>query len=200
MREIDEINWDDIYMQLYAYTDQMLKAHIWFGKAESDSYLKGMQVHDYIAAAIEKFLVSPEKFDPSYGRSLINYLKKHIIRSLISNDAKSLENKTATGNSIFENSSDDDEASNVFESLLPFVYATFDQTIDYEKIMNEIYSEIQNDIILTQIFEGTCKNRMKRREIILEFKMKESDFDNGMKRLKTVLNYISKKYSLSKTL
>jgi len=62
---MEPINWEDIYVQLYAYTDKLLKAYTWFRKDQTDSYLKGKQIHDYVAGAIENFLREPDKYDPS---------------------------------------------------------------------------------------------------------------------------------------
>ena len=198
---MESINWEDVYVQLYAYTDHLLKAYSWFRGAKTDSYLKGKQVHDYIADAIEKYLKSPEKFDASYGRSLVNYLKKHIIRSLISNDAKSPENITSSGILSYVNSinEEDDPFINV-DALLPIMVANFDREIDCKKILSYIHSEIQDDKIVLLIFEEICFNGSKRREVIHEHNLIEPDFDNGMKRLKTVLNNTAKKFELTKAL
>lgn len=196
---MDKINWEDIYVQLYAYSDQLLKAKSWFRKGKTDSYLKGKQVHDYIADAIEKYLTAPGKYNSLSGRSLVNYLKQHIIRSLIGNDAKSLENKTSSNILSNENSDEGEPFSNI-ENLLPFTEAFFDQEIDFKEVLNSIRNGIENDKIVEKIFEGVCCNGLKRRDVIKENQMEESEFDNGMKRLKTILKKTAKKHELSQVL
>src|ERR1700744_6202794 len=105
---MEAIKWEDIYVQLYAYTDHLLKAYSWFRK-DADSYLKGKQVHDYINDAIEKYLLEPEKYDPSSGRSLVTYLKWHIIRTSVGNDVRSQENKTSSIIEFGRNYEDNDD-------------------------------------------------------------------------------------------
>lgn len=194
---MDTIKWNDVYLQLYAYTDQLLKASPWFKKGETDSYLKGKQVHDYIADAIEKHLKAPEKYDPSSGRSLVNYLKIHIIRSLVGNDVKSEENKTSSDILSIEQTDDENEHFVNVEALLPFASALFDQEIDYKNILKEIENELEDDDIAKLIFREVRCNGLNRRDVLEEQNMKESEYDNGMKRLRTVLKNIAKKYDLS---
>lgn len=194
---MDAINWDDLYLQLYAYTDHLLKARSWFRKDKTDSYLKGKQVHDYIQDAIEKYLLEPEKYDPSSGRSLVTYLKWHIIRSAVGNDVRSPENQTSSDilSSDSTESNDEDSFKNI-DALLPFVAAYFGDELDYKNIVKEVEDELQQDEIAKTIFkEVRCQN-VDRRVVIRQYNMKESEFDNGMKRLKTVLKRVAKKYEL----
>lgn len=191
---MDTINWDELYLQLFAYTDTLLKANTWFRKGKIDSYLEGKQVHDYVSAAIEKFLSEPQKYDPT-KRSLVGYLKKHIIRSLVWNDVNKAENKTTT-DLDFLNNQDDEESFNTLEALLPYANAYFDQQIDYDQILNDIKNEIQGDEIVKRIFESHCQNGLLRREILIKYNMDANAFDNGMKRLKTVLKKTAKKYEI----
>lgn len=192
---MEPINWEDIYVQLFAFTDQLLKAFSWFRKGKTDSYLKGKQVHDYVAEAIEKYLREPEKYDPSSGRSLVNYLKWHIIRTSVGNDVRSPENKTSStllAGSDFDE--DDDIYSNV-EAFLPFVTASFDQNADYKQIIEDIENELRGDEMAKLIFEEVRCNGMDRRDVIKKYDVRGTDFDNGMKRMKTVLRKIAKRYS-----
>lgn len=193
---MDAINWDDLYLQLYAYTDQLLKARSWFRKDKTDSYLKGKQVHDYIQDAIEKYLLEPEKYDPSSGRSLVTYLKWHIIRSAIGNDVRSPENQTSSDILSSDSSEGDEDSFKNIDALLPFVAAYFGDELDYKNIVKDAEEELQQDDIAMTIFkEVRCQN-VDRRVVIQQYNMKESEFDNGMKRLKTVLKRVAKKYEL----
>jgi len=192
---MDTINWDELYLQLFAYADSLLKAKTWFRKGKTDSYLEGKQVHDYVSAAIERFLSEPQKYDPT-KRSLVGYLKIHIIRSLISNDVNKVEN-TTTADLEFYIDQDDDKSSDNLEALLPYADAYYDQQIDHDKVLTDIRNEIQSDEIVKKIFEAHCLNGLLRREILIEYNMDAAAFDNGMKRLKTVLKKTAKKYDLS---
>jgi len=191
---MEPINWENIYVKLYAYTDQLLKAYSWFRKG-SDSYLQGKQVHDYVAEAIEKYLRSPEKYDPSSGRSLVTYLKWHIIRSSVGNDVRSAENITSSAILSNNDSGEDGDPFCTIEALLPFVEAGFDQQIDYKKVLTDIENELQNDEVAKMIFEEVRCNGMDRRDVIKKYEVTDKDFDNGMKRMKTVLRKIAKRYS-----
>jgi len=63
-------------------------------------------------------------------------------------------------------------------------------------ILNDIQDEIQADEIVKTIFEAHCQNGLLRREILIEYNMDSKVFDNGMKRLRTVLKKTAKKYDL----
>lgn len=191
------IDWEDIYIQLYAFTDQLLKTKAWFRKAGTDSYLKGKQVHDYISEAIEKYLRNPEKYEPKYNRSLVNYLKMHIIRTLVGNDARSVENRTSDDIfSISVDNNDKDDLDSGLDTMLPYAEAYFDQEIDYNKACAYVRSELSNDEVAIKIFEDRCEG-FKRRQTIETHKMSEAEYDNGMKRLHTVLKRTAVKYDLT---
>jgi hypothetical protein len=188
---MDKIKWKEIYLRLYAYTDQLLKNLSWFRK-NSDSFLKGKQVEDYVCDAIEKYLAAPEKFDENTGKTLLNYLKYHIVRSLVSNDINSAENKKSVNIINYTCNDNDDESFN--EYILPVVAATFDEDMDYQKIILEIENSLDNDFIAKLIFQEVRLHGMPRRDFIKNHKIGERDFDNGMKRLKTILKNIAKQY------
>ncbi|MEI6265822.1 MAG: hypothetical protein WCP74_12005 [Sphingobacteriia bacterium] len=194
---MEQPNWENIYVKLYAYADQLLKAHSWFRGKGTNSFLQGKQPHDYVAQAIESYLSSPEKYDPSSGRSLCNYLKYHIIRRLISNDAKSLENRsTIQGIDDFQSNNDSENNLSNLESILPIFETFFDQEIDYNHILNEVKKQLKNDSITSLIFDEVRCKGLNRRELIKEHKLQDSEFDNAMKRLNRILKEIAKKYHL----
>ncbi len=91
---ITQKEWADLYLQLYAYTDNLLKSYKWFRCGVKDTYLKGKEPKDYVMEAVTRFLEHPEKYDPE-KRSLLGYLKKHIIRTMAGNDARSEENRVS---------------------------------------------------------------------------------------------------------
>src|SRR5258706_4925494 len=116
-----KIDWEDVYVKLYAFTDYLLRSKKWFRGRKTETYLKGQEVHDYVSEGISRFLEHPEKYD-SAKRSLTGYLKLHIIRTLIGNDAKSPENKLTMD--VFSFADDvigEGEDSNLFlDTILPY--------------------------------------------------------------------------------
>lgn len=188
-----EPDWDKIYLNLYAFTDQLLKSKKWFRGPDTDSYLLGKQTHDYVLDAIEKYLSEPGKFDPTL-RSLQGYLKQHIIRRAISNDLKTPENRLTSD--VFKNDSVDDDDHGFLEHILPYQEAFFGDEMDLEEVMDYLADQIKNDDLLFKIFRGHCRDFLKRREVIQEYSLSENDYDNGIRRLTTVLKACSKKFGI----
>ena len=197
--EIIVINWEEIILGLQSYTRLLVSNKKWFRGGKTKTFLAGKEIEDYIYEAIAKYLQNPEKFDSSKG-TLINYLKYNIIRSLVSNDLVSSENQTSKDiYTIVDKMDSEDENSNSYlDSILPYAEVYFDQEIDYNEIMASIENKVKGDKILEEIFLGYCSENSKRREVIEEFGMSENDYDNGMRRLKTILKDIITKYNLSR--
>ncbi len=80
--------------------------------------------------------------------------------------------------------------------LILFILTLLLIEIDYKEIMNYVQGEIKGDEILEEIFLGICLNGLKRRDVIEEFNLSEKDFDNGMRRLQTILSRTAKKFDL----
>ena len=72
--------------------------------------------------------------------------------------------------------------------MLPYSAALFPDDIDYSAIKEFIEKEVQGDNDAENIFLGIYTYGMKRREVIEEFTMTAVVFDNGMRRLTTVIN------------
>ena len=197
--EINVINWEEIILGLQSYTRLLVSNKKWFRGGKTKTFLAGKEIEDYIYEAIAKYLQNHEKFDSSKG-TLINYLKYNIIRSLVSNDLVSSENQTSKDiYTIVDKMDSEDENSNSYlDSILPYAEVYFDQEIDYNEIMASIENKVKGDKILEEIFLGYCCENSKRREVIDEFGMSENEYDNGMRRLKTILKDIITKYNLSR--
>lgn len=197
--ESASIDWEEIYLSLYAYTYKLVKGHRWFRGKKTASYVAGNTVEDYVYEAIGRYLENPEKYDPASG-TLLNYLKLNLIRSLVSNDVRSAENKVTSN--VFaiadEKGEEGEDSGSYLDSVLPYAEAFFDEQVDYESIMKEIEREIAGKPILENIYLGVRSYGMERREVIKEFRMTESDYDNGIRRLTTILNNIAKKYNVEK--
>jgi hypothetical protein len=194
---MDTIDWDDIYPQLLAFSDQYLKKHDWFRGKGCETSVQGKQADDYVQEAISEHLYHPGKFNAAKG-SLLNYLKFSIIRRLYSNDSKGKENTEYRD--VFETQVDnDDENSMSYEdSILPYIAATFDEDIDYETIMLDIKHHLRSDPHAFKVFELTRRLGYKRRDVINENHLTDDEFDNGMKRLNRILEKVAIKYSIKK--
>lgn len=185
----DEIDWEEVLIKLNAFTLKLTKKFHW-SRDNSDSFLKGKEVKDYVNDAIESFLRNPEKFNPAKG-DLIKYLCYNIIRTLVGNDARSKENMSTL------NISNDEDNSSLYTDLsLPLIETFFDQNIDFSNIMIEIENSLSKDKIAENIFMCERYHGMKRREIILEFNYSDNDYDNGKRRMQTILNNIAQKFQL----
>lgn len=190
----DDINWVEVILKLNAFTHKLTKNSNWF-RGNSDSFLMGKEVNDYVNDAIEKYLKNPEKYNPLKG-DLIKYLCWNIIRTLVGNDLRSKENKTTLdilNNSILQ---DDDSDSLYEERNFPLIETFFDQNIDYSNIIAEINNDLAKDEIAENIYMCERNYGMKRREIIQEFNYTDSDYDNGKRRMQTILNRIAHKFQI----
>lgn len=192
--EHNDIDWGDLYECLYAFTDRLLKRKHWFRKSSDGSFIKGKQVHDYVTDGIERYLSEPDKFNPTKG-SLADYIKFNIIRTLVGNDSISAENKTSLDVLAFAPDEDDDNDSSYLDSMLPYASALFDQQLDYDTIMSHIENEVKGDADVENIYIGISAG-LKRREIIEEFNMSTKEFDNGHRRLNTILKNTALKFNL----
>jgi len=194
----ETIDLGELYLQLYAFTDDFLKTRTFFRGAGSTSFLAGKEVHDYVMDGIEKYLRNPEKFNPSSGRSLLNYIRLHIIRTLIGNDLRSAENRLSKDLFAFEDRDEEKDVDYV-ETMLPHVETYFDEEMDYEKIMAHVEDAIKGDKTAEEIFLGITGYGLKRREIISEFGMAETEYNNGIRRLQTVLKNTALQFKLKQT-
>ncbi|VTR29704.1 hypothetical protein [Sphingobacterium thalpophilum] len=193
----EEPNWESIILILHAHTRRLLQGKTWFRGKNPTSFLKGKEIDDYVFDAIGRYLENPQKYDPLKG-SLEDYLKYNIVRTLVSNDIRSDENKTTKD--VFgmaDTMADGDNAESYIESIFPVVEAFFDQQIDYENVMSEIADAVQGQNDVEQIFVSVYGFGMKRREIIKEFEMDESTYDNAFRRLKTIIRNVVNKFDLT---
>ncbi len=184
----DHIDWEEIIVRLTAFTRSWTRGKPWFRGEKTTTFLMGKEVEDYVFAAIGKYLEEPEKFDPDKGE-LLEYLKYNLVRSFVANDLRKKENNR-TDDIFAEDNDEDDEggSSSYSERVLPYTAALFPDDIDYNAIKEYIEKEVQGDADAENIFLGIYTYGMKRREVIEEFTMTAVAFDNGMRRLTTVIN------------
>jgi hypothetical protein len=178
--------WNPIIDALQTYTRQLVKTKTWFRGKQTEAYLGGKEINDYIYDAIGRFLQSPEKFDPEKG-SLIEYLEFNIIRTLVVNDSRKAENKTSVD--VFGKADklneENEDGNNYLDATLPYAEAFFDQQIDYDQVMKFIEEKVKSDPDVETLFYGFSLG-MKRESILTEFNMSEKDYMNAYRRYKTV--------------
>lgn len=180
------IDWEDVIVRLEAFTRSFLKKQHWFRGGNASTFLKGKEMRDYIYEAICRYLKNSEKYDSSKG-DLVSYLKWNLIRSLISNDANSEENLTSEDVFAYEDIDKDSENTPYLDRVLPCIEPMFIDELDYSQIKEYIEKRIEDDKVVENIFLGIYSAGMKRREIIEEFNMSEKDYNNGIRRLQTIL-------------
>lgn len=191
------IDWEEVILKLQVFTRSCVEGKGWFRGGKTKTYLSGKEINEYVIGAIEEYLWNPQKYDSTKG-SLIDFLNYSIIRRLVSNDLVSKENRTTQDVfSVAENlEEDEDDNGSYLDRTLPFTSAFFDQEIDYNEVMDFIENEIKGKVIEENIFLAVYSYGMKRREVIAEFSMTESEYDNGIRRLKTVFAAAAVKYDL----
>jgi hypothetical protein len=196
--ETQEIEWSDkkVYRQLYAAALFMLKSKPWARGENTDVFLLGKMAHDYVQDAICKYLQESHKYNPRFHRSRINYIKHHILRSLITADARREENLTSVVVKEYPSNENGDDTSLRAESL-PIIEEYLGEQIDYDIIMARIAEEIKGDQVMENIFLGQCSD-LQPREIMQEFKISPQHFHNGKRRLGTVISKIANEFHLKK--
>ena len=192
------IDWEEIIVRLTAFTRSWARGKPWFRGETTTTFLMGKEVEDYVFEAIGKYLEEPEKFDPEKGE-LLEYLKYNLVRSFVANDLRKKENNQTDDIFAEDNDEDDEEHSSSYsERVLPYTAALFPDEIDYNAIKEYIEKEVQGDAVAENIFLGIYTYGMKRKEVIEEFTMTAVAFDNGMRRLNTVINRAAVQFNKNK--
>jgi hypothetical protein len=159
-----DAEWLPIIDALQTYTRQLAQGKQWFRGKQTEVYLKGKEINDYVYEAIGRLLQHPEKFDAAKG-SLIEYLQLNLIRGLVANDIRNAENKTSA--EVFGKADQLAEAN------------------DYDQVMKFLEEKVKDDPDVEKLFYGFSLG-MKRESILEEFNMSERDYMNAYRRYKTV--------------
>jgi len=192
---ISDQEWKVIYRKLYAFTLYLLKGYNWFRRTGDDVVVQGKEADDYVMEAITRFLEAPEKFDEN-KRSLIGYLKNHILRNLVRRDGLGAENLSTMDVGAHSEGRDEEDGYRQFEELIPGISAHFDDEVDFRHIIADLCQEIAHDPEASLIFESICDHGKCRREVIAEQNWTDAIYDNAMKRLNRTRSKIVKKYKL----
>lgn len=190
---------DKLILRLITFTHWYVRGRGWFRGAEAITFNAGKMAEDYVFEAIKKYLENPNGFDPSLG-TFESYLKYNLIRTLVFNDIKSSENRRGFGGEVSADYFGDNEevSANYSDLVVPQVEALFEQEMDYNLILQEIEEEVSQDEIVANIYLGLRVNGSKPKQIMEEFGMTAGEYNNGFRRLTTILNNIAKKYSIEK--
>ncbi len=197
---IDDIDWEDVLLRLHAFTRSWVTSKYWPRGPGTTVFHAGKNIDDYVYEAIGRFLKEPHKFNARKGE-LVDYLSWNIVRSLVGKDVRLEENKTNTDVVTFIDDSEDTEqvSTNYIDRIFPIAEGYFGQQIDHDKILAYIENKIQGNTILEEIFLGRYDG-MKRREIIEQCQMSGPEYDNGIKRLTTILNKVREELNLEGTM
>ncbi len=196
--ELSEDELRDIIRKLTAFTYRYaFDNKSWFRKG-SDSLLKGKKVEDYVYEAIGRYFENPEKHNTERG-SLFTYLST-VVMTLVGNDLRSKENKTTWA---IPHEADGDENGNkeldYFDLVTRRIEENIEDQIYYDQIVKDIVEEIAkqeeagNKDILEKIYLGLDLG-LKPKDIMETFKMPNGEYNNGIRRLRTIVRKIVSKY------
>lgn len=180
-----EIDWQDIYLKLEAFSRSWASGRSWFRGDDTPSFYKGKEGHDYAMDAILKHLDQPDKYDPALG-DLLKYLEYNLVRAAVGNDLRRKENRLTSD--IFKYDNDGDEEGTPYaERLLPHTEASFSDDYDYEELKSLIEEKSKDDPEAEKVYMGKMFE-MTREEIIKDSAMTPGQYDNANRRLKTIVN------------
>ncbi|MEL7585267.1 MAG: hypothetical protein AAGU19_01050 [Prolixibacteraceae bacterium] len=199
VNKVTDSEWEEIILRLTAFAHSWAKGKGWFRGTKTITFLEGKEAKDYALAAICKLLEEPDKYEPQKG-SMLDYLKYNLVRSAIANDLRKKENVTTAEIRVKNEEQDDDDHFSYSDRIMLYTATQFPDDIDYATIKTYIESEIQEDKDAENILLGVYTLGMKRREIIEEFNMMPVSYDNGMRRLNTVLDRAAKFFTEKRTL
>jgi len=182
----EDKDWEKILKLLTVYANNEIKKYNWYlGK---DQLPKGFSAYDLALETIKSYLDNPEKFDPSRNNDLLKYLKYGILRRLISNLAKSGENKTST---ILD--------EDLYYQLTYTLHVESDIDVDQavQQIRNSL--ELENEQELLDLFEVRYDMHYFSRKEICEFLgISPVEYTNRLKRLQRRVEKIIKQFNLSR--
>ena len=183
-----------LFRSLYAYSSVLFRR---IYKREVNE--RGKSFTDYVNDAIEKHIKGEDNFDPT--RSTLDFhLKKNVIRQAIYNDRpayvkkqlKKTDEEWGLGSNIMPSYPVSSEGT--VEADVPEI-----MELDQKIVFDEIAIAVTGDNVLENFYLAICEgdfSLVDRAEICAEFKMSESDFDNGKRRMKTILKNVFTKYNI----
>lgn len=139
--------------------------------------------YDFAMETIRKYLEHPEKFDPEKNNDLVLYLKYNILRQLIYN----FKVKKSQQNEILY-----EEGDNTHKKVVNYTINEVDihERIDYETAIDEIREKLSHLPDLLDVFVLRIIKDYKRREVCHELGITMPDYNNRIRRIKTVAKKI----------
>lgn len=192
--DISESEWRDIYIQLYAYAKKLLHLAHWFRRTVDGTYLKGKTPEDYVMEAVTRYLENPSKYDPTQ-RTLVGYLKYHIIRSLIYRDYNSKENRISE-DGIGQLLSTQDDQVYGGQDIVTIGCELAEEDMYFERLIVHIRESLAQDPLALTIFDQICQGKA-RRVIIKDQGWTGSDYDNAIKRMRRVTKNVVDQHHLN---
>ncbi len=187
-REIfDELNkqdWESIIKKLTVYALYQFK----FWGLVSDKGVKGYSPQEIAYEAIEKVYTGEWNWDPNKSK-LLQYLKYHVVRGLVSNLARSEE-------VIKSDSSGLD--CNLVLNQYTMVHSASEE-YNAKLVIDFIKMKIGDDREALLIFDGYC-NGLKRGDICEIHGITFSDFNNAYRRFQRIIKDLDKKSLLNSIL
>ena len=185
--------------RLYAYSRGV------FNKLyKDDPNWKGKSFEDYVNDAVLKHLDDKDSYDAKKG-PLEYHLKYHLIKQALTNDLPPAVKKAYAQ---YRKLNDEEKSMSQQRTITepaqidPDDLATVSialNNIESAELLKEIESEINGDAVVEQIYLAVVYDKYEfseRAEICKDFDISLDDFDNGKRRLMTVLKRVFKKLDI----
>lgn len=179
---LDDKGWIEIINILRAFAEDQISIYTWFRGV--NSLPQGYTADDFTQEAIFRYLENPTTYNSSRGK-FQSFLKYYVLRRLVSNLSVLAENQL--GLDIYQSDLNDDDEDVNYEDYLPGTTSDITSEIDYNSYVDLIIERINGETILENIFEGIFINNLKRREICEQYDLSEQNYDNGLRRLNTII-------------
>lgn len=139
----------------------------------------GQLSYDFAMEAITRYLEEPSKFDPKRNKDLVQYLKYNTLRRLVSN-AKTL--KSYRNELLFE------EGDTIHRKAFnaPVLDSDVHKDIDYSNAISAITKDLVSFPLLQEVFRLRIVKDYLRSEVCTKLNITSSDYDNRMRRIKTI--------------
>ena len=174
---IDEVGLEKLLMEL-SFSASFWARYYGFDPTKG---IEGMSMMDIACQSLELVLTQRWSWDPERS-NLKTYLKNNVIKGIFRN--------IKVKGRIELTSEDIDELN----ALAPDEF--INESLDVDKIIGELESYFDGDELAFNILLGKIEG-LKRRDIIKEFSMSDSEYDNAMKRYKTKISQFQNLESLN---
>ena len=177
IEELEKQDWAEIIKSATLHAVYQLKYYgLWNRRG-----LKGYSAQEIAMESIEKVYLGEWQWNPEKS-SLLDYLKYHVIRGLVSNLAKSSEFKSTHEIESSElHGVSNQEGNEIIESM------------SQDQILKILRQEISSDEQVRTVFEELLIG-LKRSEICEKYNWEKRIYDNASRRLGGFIEKISDKF------